>query len=62
MQIICVKVNECNGPVLHEKIDSALEEIRSFLEDETIVDLVITVTREEMTQEELDATPEFMGY
>jgi hypothetical protein len=61
MIVYKVQLEGYNGPCVHDSIESAIEEIKSLLEEEDN-EQVVTISQVEMTQEELDAMGEFGGY
>ena len=57
-----VQHSDLNGPVVWDKLEDALEEIRGHLEEYPEAGTMITVMVTEMSQHEYDSLEEFEGY
>lgn len=61
MIVYRVKLVGFNGPCAYDKLEDALQEIRSLME-EGDTSQTITITEAEMTEEEYESLEDFEGY
>lgn len=60
--VVKVQLEGFDGPCIHASMESALDEIRSLLDDGNDAEDVITVSREVMTRGAVNSLREFDGY